>query len=234
MSTPADTNRESTRPLRRDAAVNRDRVFAAARELFAEQGLDASLADIAERANVGLGTIYRNFKDKDDLIASLLDEKLALISQVVADAEGLASGWASFCALVERLIESFVADRSLEEIMLSEDGHRYAREALAQLAPGATRIMERAKAEQSLRREIEFNDLPMILVMVKGTAEIAAPVDDRLWRRYLQIVLNGLATHAEPVALDTAPLSEAQFRVLSSITPARRFDRVRSLPNARD
>ena len=74
----------------------------------------------------------------------------------------------------------------------------------------------------------------MILVMVKGTAEIAAPVDDRLWRRYLQIVLNGLATHAEPVALDTAPLSEAQFRVLSSITPARRFDRVRSLPNARD
>lgn len=227
MSTSERSPRETVRPQRRDAALNRGRIFVAARELFAEQGLEASLADIAERANVGLGTIYRNFKDKDDLVASLLDEKLAVIATIVDDVESLETGWRAFCALVERLIESFVADRSLEEIMLSEEGHRYAREALAHLAPGATRIMDRAKREDSLRHDIEFNDLPMILVMVKGSAQVGAPVDTEVWRRYLQIVLSGLATHAEQVELDTPPLSDEQLRVLSSIPPLRRIERLR-------
>jgi AcrR family transcriptional regulator len=222
------SSRTATRPLRRDAAINRERIFLAARELFAEEGLDASLSDIAERANVGLGTIYRNFKDKEDLIASLVDEKYTFVGTIVAEVEGFATGWASFCALVERLIDSFVADRALEEIMLSEYGHRFASRALEQLAPGATRIMERAKHEHSLRDDIEFSDLPIILAMLVGSVDVTAPVDPRIWRRYLQLLLAGLAAHVEYRRFDTAPLTNAQLERLSGEPPTRRFERPRT------
>ncbi|HEX7609109.1 MAG TPA: helix-turn-helix domain-containing protein, partial [Solirubrobacteraceae bacterium] len=59
------------RPLRRDAERNRQRVLAAARELFAERGLDVTLDDIARGAGVGVGTVYRRFPDKEQLIDAL-------------------------------------------------------------------------------------------------------------------------------------------------------------------
>ena len=233
MQDRRDETDASARPLRRDAVINRERISAAARELFAERGLEASLADIAELANVGLGTIYRNFKDKDDLIASLLEEKLEIISTIIADVEGLDTGWAAFSALVERLIESFVADRSLEEIMLSDDGHRYARTTLDALAPGASRIIERAKLEGSLRGEIEFNDLPMILMMLKGIVDVTAIVNPGKWRRYMQILLSGLSANGD-VRLDTEPLSDEQLSELSANAVARRLFRGRVTPSTSD
>ena len=64
------------RPLRRDASRNRERLLEAARELFAARGLDATMDEVARRAEVGVGTAYRRFRNRDDLIGALFEERL--------------------------------------------------------------------------------------------------------------------------------------------------------------
>src|SRR5437763_15723704 len=76
------------RPLRADAERNRERILAAAREAFAEDGLDVGLHEIAKRAGVGVGTVYRRFPEKEQLIEALFHDR---IEEVVGIAErGLA------------------------------------------------------------------------------------------------------------------------------------------------
>ena len=73
------------RPLRKDAERNRERILAAARELFAEQGLTVTLDDIARHAGVGVGTVYRRFPDKEQLIDALFEDRLGEIAAVATE-----------------------------------------------------------------------------------------------------------------------------------------------------
>src|SRR3954466_6318603 len=83
----------SARPLRADAERNRQRLIDAARELFAERGLDATLDDIAQRAGVGVGTAYRRFADKDELIDALFEQELAGIVEIADAAAAHEDPW---------------------------------------------------------------------------------------------------------------------------------------------
>ena len=81
---PAAAEDASSRPLRKDAARNRALLVAAAREVFASRGLDATLDDVARHANVGVGTAYRHFANKYELAGAILDQ---VMDEVVADAQ---------------------------------------------------------------------------------------------------------------------------------------------------
>src|SRR3954452_7770297 len=91
----------SDRSLRADAERNRERILAAAREVFAERGLDAPFDAIAQRAGVGQATLYRRFPRREDLIAACFAPKLAEYAEVLDDALALPDAWAGFCAFLK-------------------------------------------------------------------------------------------------------------------------------------
>ena len=195
MSTMAASSAGETRLLRRDAADNLRRILEAAAEVFAAQGLEATLADVAERAGVGVGTIYRRFSDKDALIAALVADQSARVIAVVDDAQHRSTGWESFCALVENLASLLISDLAIEELVLSEQMRPHIGELLNELGPRVTTIIRRAQKEGSLRKGVTFGDLPPLLVMLISASDLTSAAQPGAWRRYLEFLLS--AMHAD-------------------------------------
>src|ERR1700694_3164569 len=92
----------SERPLRRDAARNRLRILQAAREVFADRGLDASLDQIAAHAGVGVGTVYRRFPDKDALIDALFEERIGEIAAAAQRALSAPDPWEGLIGFLQQ------------------------------------------------------------------------------------------------------------------------------------
>ena len=219
VAAPGETRSGSRRrPLRRDAAMNRDRILSAASEVFAVSGLEASLAAVAERAGVGIGTIYRRFPDKEALVVALLEQKIPAVGRAAEQAAGLTSGWDAFTALIENLAKLLIADRALEEILLSQHADR----ALALLRPVTTDVINRACTDGALRPDIAFNDVAPLLVMVIGAADFSAGANPDSWRRYLQVMLDGLRDRPGTGPLATAPLTDSELDRASRAAPRRR------------
>jgi AcrR family transcriptional regulator len=97
--------------LRSDAVANRRKLVEAARAVFAEQGLDAEMKEIAERAGVGVGTIYRNFATKEDLVVALVQDLIARVEAMMAEAANAASPMEAIIAAV-RLAFHCASDNS--------------------------------------------------------------------------------------------------------------------------
>ena len=102
--------------LRRDAQANRERILEAARAVFADEGVDASVEQIAQRAGVGMGTLYRRFPTKHDLVEAVIAESLDAF--VAAAENGLAEEdpWTGFARFVERVLELHAENRALREL----------------------------------------------------------------------------------------------------------------------
>jgi AcrR family transcriptional regulator len=209
MSAPQTT----VPPLRRDAQENRDRILAAARAVFAEDGVDVPVETIAERAGVGIGTLYRRFPTKHDLVEAVIEESLDAF--VVAATNGLAEDdpWTGFSRFVERVLELHVENRALREVLAGTDqGH--ARDAVRRrVRPLVRRLIERAHADGSLRHDFTPEDMPLVFMTAGRVLEAARGVAPELWRRYLGLLLDGLrAEGATPLA--RGPLTPAQMNRL--------------------
>src|SRR5215813_10673364 len=119
MSTTEPVAAPDERPLRKDAARNRERILAAAAEVFAERGLHVTLDDIARHAGVGVGTVYRRFADKDALIDALFDERLAQFSRLAEEALACDSPFTGFELFLSSALEQQAADRGLRELVFA-------------------------------------------------------------------------------------------------------------------
>lgn len=192
------------RPLRKDAARNRERVLQAARELFADRGLSATLNDIAHHAGVGIGTVYRRFPDKEALIDSLFEEQLEQWQQLFEEGFDDPDPWRAIVAVHERALELWARNRALKEIVLgSPQAPERGIKQRTKLHPLAARLIERGQATGAVRADATTQDFGVLLLMVGAVMEAAEEVDPELWRRYLQIALQGL--RPEGAALE--PLS---------------------------
>jgi AcrR family transcriptional regulator len=182
------------RPLRRDAQRNRERILAAAKQLFAERGIDATLDDVAARAGVGVGTVYRRYPNKDALLDELYEE--GIIEFVTLAEESLANpdAWQALIGFIERIEEGFAANRALEQLVMRSTRVRerraHAREQL--MAPIAA-VIERAKADGRLRSDFEAGDIAMIHTMLSAVVRETHDTSPDLWRRYLGLIVDGLA-----------------------------------------
>src|ERR1700710_867993 len=107
----------TSRPLRKDAAENRERLLAAAAELFAHRGLDVTLNDIAHHAGVGVGTAYRRFANKEEVIDALFEDRLQAVAEVATDALDDPDPWNGLVSFLERALEMQFGDRGLNQIM---------------------------------------------------------------------------------------------------------------------
>lgn len=189
-------------PLRRDAEANRRRILSAAREVFRERGMEASLSDIAAHAGLGLGTVYRRFSNKEELVDALFDDMIDVLA--AAGEEGLADPdpWHGLVASMEKACEIQAFDRGVREVMLGAAASPQRRaQVLTRIAPTMDALVARAKEQGALRADVVPLDIPMIQLMVAAVTDRTGQPD--LWRRYLRLLLDGL--RAEPGAPSPLP-----------------------------
>jgi len=220
---------ESTaeRPLRRDAERNRRRILDAAAAVFAERGLGASLDDIAERAEVGVGTVYRRFPSKDALIDALFEDQLAGIIAVAEAALAIEDPWDGLEYFLRVAVERQAANRGLKELILgARMGNQTgcAAEGRSRIEPLVRRLVERAQADGSLRDDVATNDMPLIQMMVGAVVDYTRHVDPDVWRRLFALVLDGLrAPAATRTPMPTGPLDgDGVAAAMSGWRPPRR------------
>jgi AcrR family transcriptional regulator len=180
------------RPLRADARRNREKVLAAARAVFSENGRDAQMDDVARRAGVGVGTVYRHFPTKEALIEALMVDSFQAIAAQAEAALEVEDPWDAFTCVLSRGAEIMAADRALSEVFASIPGAmEQAMPTVEGLQESMAKIMARAQAAGVLRDDAVLDDIPMIMCGI-GAATKKEHRCDAPWRRHLMIVLDGL------------------------------------------
>jgi AcrR family transcriptional regulator len=198
--------------LRADAERNRQRILDAAGELFAEKGLCVGLDEIAHHAGVGVGTAYRRFAGKDELIEALFEDRVAQIAALAERALEADDAWEGFAGFLEGAVGLHVANRAVKELIFSTGG-AYERigHARERIAPLVGQLVERAQASGDLRADVELTDMPILQFLLAGAADLAIPDKGDVWRRYVAIVLDGLrAPSATP--LPRPALTQDEFQ----------------------
>jgi AcrR family transcriptional regulator len=202
-----------TRPLRRDAERNRQRILEAASELFAERGLDVTLDHVAARAGVGVGTVYRRFASKEALIDALFEARIAAIAADAREALDDPDPWHGFVTFMENACRRHTADRGLQQVIFnSTHGQEAVARARDQIAPLVERMLERAQAAGALRADLAPTDVPLLQFMVGTVAQYGAGVEPEVWRRMLAILVDGLrVSRTETSELPVGPLTQDEF-----------------------
>ena len=181
--------------LRADAARNRARIVAAAAEVLAERGLDASTAEIAQRAGVGEATLYRRFPHKQDLVDAILEAKMSesndLIAECAADPDPARGLRRFFVDLLEKKMQDDLGYlEAMHDRCMTNPRFKPLRMRWLELVGVLAR---RAKEAGVLRDDVQPQDLGFLLTAVAGTMH--APVQgvrEDLWKRYAGIILDGL------------------------------------------
>ncbi len=206
-------NETTAAPLRRDARANRDRILEAARASFATDGIDVPVEAIAQRAGVGMGTLYRRFPTKHDLVEAVIAESLDAF--VAAAEDGLADPdpWAGFTGFVERVLALHAENRALRELLAGTEHGKARDEVRRRVRPLVRRLVERAQADGSLRADFAPEDMPLLFMTGGRVIEASRCVAPDLWRRYLGLLLDGLrAEGASP--LPRGPMTQRQMNQL--------------------
>lgn len=199
------------RPLRRDAQANRSRIVAAAREAFAADGIEVPVEEIARRAAVGMGTLYRHFPAKEDLIDAVLEDAFAVVGGAAEAALAEEDAWAGFRGFLESVFALHVENRGLKDMIATRAHGRTRAEAMRRrIRPLLRQLIARAQEQGALRADFTPEDLPLVFWSVGRVIEATADVAPELWRRQLGFLLDGLrAESATP--LPHPPLTRAQL-----------------------
>ena len=159
-------------PLRADAARNRKAIVDTARSVFAEQGLDVALDEIARRAGIGNATLYRRFPSRADLVAAVFAEQMADHVAAVKAALGDPDPWAGLGSYLTAIAAMQANDRGLADLVTMDLSAAPEIESLrAQAFAGLVTLLERAKAAGALRAEFNPEDVLVLLMANAGLVE---------------------------------------------------------------
>ncbi len=140
------------RELRADARRNRGRILDAARDAFGERGLDVPLEDIADRAGVGIATLYRRFPTREALVAASFEAKLAAFAEAAEQALDSPDAWAGFAGFVEWACATQAADRGVTDLLtLMLPNSQAAEDLRARGLRAFTGLVRRAQDQGALR-----------------------------------------------------------------------------------
>jgi AcrR family transcriptional regulator len=180
------------RALRADARRNRRAVIAAAKKLFADQGLDAQMPEVARAAKVGVGTVYRHFPTKDELIAALVVDRFERLAEKAREALDMEDPWTGVSEFIRFSAQIQAADRALCEVMGSRPEVMDAAARQAGLPELCERLVERAQRSGQLRSDLVWEDIPMIACGLGPITQAAVGPATGRWPRLLEIILDGL------------------------------------------
>jgi AcrR family transcriptional regulator len=219
-----DTQAIGERPLRADAERNRERILDAAKELFAERGLGVTLNDIAHHAGVGVGTVYRRFPDKMQLIDALFEQRIDTLVGLAEEAVSDPDPWHGITSFLEGSLQLQASDRGLKELVTGmPDGLDRVCRIRDRMLPLGIQLVRRAHESGQLREDIAPTDLAIVQILINAVIDAAREVEPDLWRRYLGVLLRGMSARPdEQPPLPTGPLSPDQIDPVMSAQPARR------------
>jgi AcrR family transcriptional regulator len=183
----------TTQSQRSDARRNRELVLVAARKEFATHGLDVGMDQIARSAGVGVGTVYRHFPSKEQLLAALADERFAGFADAAREALEDPDAWNGFCELLRHCARVVDRDRAISEAMDQHADLCHASAQKTSLVELSGELIANAQAQGRMRQDFSVDDIPSIM---RGLARATAPQKDGpppiSWERYLEIMLAGL------------------------------------------
>jgi AcrR family transcriptional regulator len=199
----------SPRTLRRDAVRNRERLLVAARELFADHGFEVTLDDIAHHAGVGVGTVYRRFANKGELLDALFAEQTVEMAAAADTALADPDPWHGLVTYLETSLALQLRDKGLAQIVsgdrTSVEQHDWNREVMA---PKNRAIVARARDAGRLRADVTGTDLTFLQVGLNAILARSREAHPDLYRRYLHLLLDGLrAEPGTPTPLPVAALT---------------------------
>lgn len=188
MSTSTD------KPLRADAVRNRQRVLEAARTCFAEHGVSAQMDDIASTAGVGVGTVYRHFSTKDELLKALATIYFDGQSDAADRAATVEDPWEAFSGYIREGADVLATNRGLSQVISDRPEIMFAAAMAADERRGMFTTLDglitRAKDAGVLRPDFELEDIPMIMCSVSSLQ--VSPKSFKQWRRLLEMLIDGL------------------------------------------
>jgi len=180
------------RTLRADARRNHEAVIAAAKKLFADQGLDAQMPDVAKAAKVGVGTVYRHFPTKDDLVAALVAERFERLAQKAPEGLEAEDAWEAICDFIRFAAQIQADDRGLCEVMGSRQEVMDAAARAVGMPALCDRLVKRAQRSGELRRDLAWEDIPMIACGLGRITQAAVGPATGRWPRLVEIIIDGL------------------------------------------
>jgi AcrR family transcriptional regulator len=193
-----------TRPLRADAKRNRDKIVAAARDAFAELGLDAQMEDIARRAGVGVGTVYRHFATKDALVRALVVQHMEEMTGQAAELleRAQTDGWGAFTDYVRACGETHMRDRALAQVISTQPAESFIDAAMdTGLMKVTGKLLVKAQEAGVARRDLVATDVGLVMC---GLSAVLESFGEEGGRRYLELMLNGMRNREAP-RLPAAP-----------------------------
>lgn len=210
-------------PRRRDARRNRELLVEAAREVFAEQGLDAPLDVIARRAGVGNATLYRHFPSRAALVDEVFRDTLTGTMAVGERARTAEDAWTALLDYTETVFTGLAADRGaidlmttrLEGVATLEAVHAHNRETVDAL-------LRRGREQGTVRGDLSTEDLLFALAALSRAVPALAATAPDAWRRPLALLLDGLRASPTAAPLPEPSLTAAQLGdVLGNLGPHR-------------
>jgi AcrR family transcriptional regulator len=217
------------RPRRRDAQANLARILSTAADVFAERGLSVTLADVAKAAGVGVGTVYRTFDTKDDLIHEVYEPLFARAEQQALDATSDPDPWTAISVFLEKAITTLAPDRGFRELLsgsysetlgwsrprtphrlakLVEDSHN-------RTGAHLERLVRRAREAGLVRDDLVAGDLLLLSMAVQTSVDFGGPRHPRLYRRLIGLVMDSLQPARDaPTPLPEPGLTNRQIAAL--------------------
>ncbi|WSQ14633.1 TetR/AcrR family transcriptional regulator [Streptomyces sp. NBC_01231] len=214
---PDDT---AAQPLRSDAERNRERIIAAARRVFARDGLNASMASVAREAGVGIATMFRRFPTKEELVVAVFTDRMDAYADAVAVALEDPDPWHGFTGYIETACAMQAADHGFADVLTtsfptakSMEGRR--NEALE----GMLRLIDRAKAAGRLREDFDSSDIVLLHMANAGVVNATGGAAPDSWRRVVALFIQSLEAPARG-ALPAPPEHEALHQAMLRASPA--------------
>ena len=207
MTSPPSPRSSSGTGLRVDAERNRQRVVAAAREAFAESGIEVPLEDVARRAGVGVGTLYRRYPTRADLVAAAFEAKMTAYADAAREALADPDPWHGFCSYVDQICAMQAGDRGFTTVLTMTFPTAKQFEADRDRAfADFTTLIDRAKAAGKLRADFVAEDMPMFLMANAGVLTATVDAAPQVWRRFVGYLLQACAAEAaQPLPDPPAP-----------------------------
>jgi len=201
----------SSPPSRRDARLNRELLMGHARAAFAEHGVTASLERIARDAGLAIGTLYRHFPHRIDLLVAVYGETLREFLDGAESTLDSADPWDGFVGFLDALCSARANDRGFSDFVSRRFPDDERTEALHnRLCQLAERALFRGQEAGVVRPDITTADLVMLLWASSGIVEATAEVAPQVWRRHLHVVLDGFRA-TERHGLPEPPLDDERL-----------------------
>jgi AcrR family transcriptional regulator len=198
------------RHRRADAQRNRDKLLAAARAAFAEEGVDAPLDSIAKRAGVGNATLYRHFPTRDDLLLAVFMDRVIENATFLERARQTEDPWAGFTQYIQETCRALAADRGMADVMAIGYPTPELHTLHARASKARIDLIERAKASGQLRADATPEDVVLLLLAVAGIIQHTGTAAPAATERYLSFALDGFRAPAATPA--PPPISRQKIR----------------------